>query len=158
MPHKRKAKHPVIVTGLYSHLEKWKLDGRCKVVKALENAKAGLAQLFPQGVNGPAAMLIDRIVYKALKLSIFESMDLKGEPMTPGSEQKYLNMANSLREDLRLLNALAQRQVPDKGVPSLEEYLAALKEAGRIVTADPAVKVAAEPSPKPATVKAKTLF
>jgi hypothetical protein len=129
--YRKSAKHPVIAHGLSSHLEKWKHDGRLKYVKALRAAREGLYELFPQGVNAGAALLIDRVVYKALKLSIFEAMDLKGAALDAGAQQRYLLMANSLREDLRLLNALAQKQTPEKQIPSLERYLAGLKEAGQ---------------------------
>ena len=127
---KRKSKHPVITMGLYAHIEKYKLDGRTKPVQQMARARVALCQLFPQGVNAPAALIIERVLYKALKLSIYEAMDLAGEPMTPGGEQKYLTMANSLREDLRILTALADRKPPEGGVPSLQEYLASLKQTG----------------------------
>jgi len=134
MPHKRKdAKNPVIVHGLYADLAKRKIDGRTKLAKAMREARTGLIQLFPGGqTNAAAGLLIDRILFKALKLSLYETQDLKGmEGLSPGSEQRYLNMANSLREDIRLLTALAQKQTPEKEVPDLQEYLAALKEAGK---------------------------
>jgi hypothetical protein len=134
MPHKRKnAKHPVIVHGLYADIAKRKLDGRTKVVRAMREARAGLAQLFPGGqTNAAAALLIDRIIFKALKLSLYEAHDLKGlEGLSPGSEQGYLNMSNSLREDIRLLTALAQRQSPGREAPDLEEYLQAIRRAGK---------------------------
>ncbi len=134
MPHKRKdAKHPIITHGLYADLARRKIDGRTKLAKALREARDCLIQLFPGGqTNAAARLLIDRIIYKALKLSLYEAQDLKGmEGISPGSEQRYLNMANSLREDIRLLTALAQRQHSGKEVPELQDYLATLKKAGR---------------------------
>lgn len=139
MPHVRKnAKHPVIVHGLYADLAKRKLDGRTKLAKAMRKARAGLIQLFPGGhTNAAAGLLIDRILFKALKLSLYEAHDLKGmEGLSPGSEQRYLNMANSLREDIRLLTALAQKQTPERG-QELQEYLQTLKKAGQGICITP---------------------
>jgi len=137
----RNSKHPVIVrglkNGLYTVLEKYKLDGRTAPVRAMNRARAGLLQLFPKGANAPAAIIIDRIMYKALKLAIFEGMDMAGEPVTAGGEQRYLTMANSLREDLRLLSALADKKPPEAGAPSLQEYLASLKPTAEVVDPEP---------------------
>lgn len=146
MPHNRKdAKHPIVrSTGLLIHLERVKLDRRLRSVQLMEKAREGLLALFPTGVHAAAAIIIDRVVYKALKLSIHEAMDVKGGfEIKPGSEQRYITMSNSLREDLKMLSALADKKPPEAGVPSLEQYLSALKEA-RVVTPEP--------------VKAKTLF
>lgn len=134
MPHNRKdAKHPIVrSTGLYIHLERIKLDRRLRSVQLMEKAREGLLELFPTGVHAAASIIIDRVVYKALKLSIYEAMDIKGEfEMKPGSEQKYITMSNSLREDLRMLSTLADRKPPEAGVPSLSQYLASLKQAGQ---------------------------
>jgi len=135
MTHKRKnAKHPVIVHGLYADLAKRKIDGRTKLAKAMREARDGLTQLFHGGeTNAAAALLIDRILYKALKLTLYEAQDLKGmDGISPGSESRYLNMSNSLRDDIRLLIALAEKQAPEKTVPDLHEYLAALEKKGKL--------------------------
>jgi hypothetical protein len=129
MTTKRKSRHPVITHGLYSHLESVKLDGRTKVVQALQTAREALALLFPQGVNAPAAMVIDRIVYKALKLSLYEAHELSGGAVAPGGEVRYLTMSNSLREDLRMLAALAEKKPHEPQIPSLEQYLSSLRQA-----------------------------
>jgi len=134
MAHKRKnAKHPVIVHGLYADLEKRKLDGRTRVVKAMKEARAGLMQLFPNGrVNAAASLIIDRVVYKALKLSLYEMQDLKGmSGISPESKNKYLEIANSMRDDLRFLTNLAARQSPEREFPDLSEYLETVKRAAR---------------------------
>lgn len=131
---RKDAKNPVITHGLYADLAKRRIDGRTKVGKALTEARYGLAALFPGGeTNAAAAILIDRIAYKTLKLAMYEAQDLKGmEGVTASSEGKYLSMSNSLREDIRLLMALAQKQAPE-AAPSLEDYLAGLKESGKLI-------------------------
>jgi hypothetical protein len=134
MPHKRKgARNPVIVHGLYADLAKRKIDGRTKVSKAMREIRNGLIQLFPGGqMNAVAGLIIDRLVYKSLKLALYEAHDLKGmEGLSPGSEQRYLAMANSFREDIRLLVNLAARHSPERDFPDLSEYLEIIKKAGK---------------------------
>ena len=133
MPAYRKnAKHPVIKTGLYSHIEKWELDKRTKFYRALEAARQGLLSMFPQGPSPAVCLLVERILFKGLKLSIYERMEIQGaDTGGPGAEQRYLNMSNSLREDIRLLTNLAARQSPEREFPDLNEYLETVKRAAR---------------------------
>jgi hypothetical protein len=134
--YRKNAKHPVIQTGLYAHYEKWKIDWRTTPGRLIKRGKAGLAELFPHGVSAAAALLIDRVVYKALKLSIFETMDLKGAELGAGAHQRYLNMANSLREDLRLLSAMAQKP-PRDDEETLPQYLARKAQEAKAAKALP---------------------
>jgi hypothetical protein len=133
MPAYRKnAKHPVIKSGLYSHLEKWDIDKRTRVYRALDEARRGLLAMFPQGPTPAVCLLVDRMLFKGLKLSIYERMEIRGgDTGGPGGEQRYLLMANSLREDIRLLTNLAARQSPGQEFPDLEEYLQAIRRAGK---------------------------
>jgi hypothetical protein len=132
MPNKRKAKNPIITTGLAWQLERLKLDRRTKAAKALEAARNSLAALFPGELNAAAEILIDRIVFKALKLSIFERLAIKGH-VSPNGEETYIRLSNSLRDDLRLLMALADRKAPSEA-PDLNQYLKALRESSIDVT------------------------
>ena len=126
--HRKNTKNPVITHGLTAHLEKWKHDGRLKYVKAMKAAKEGLAPAIPQGVSAPAALLIDRIIYKSLKLSIYEG----GGPQRGGhvtdSAAAIPNHGRELAVETSNRTALALKQTPDKGVPSLAEYLESLKK------------------------------
>jgi len=148
MPRRRKeAKHPIKVHGLFAHMEKWEIDKRTTLARKLAESRAGIASLFPNGPDTTSWMLIDRIIYKGLKLHIFEQMDLKNmaggrtkadaaqeqepNPITPFAAQQYVLMANSLREDIRLLNRLAQAQNPSHEEDDLAEYLK-FKKAERI--------------------------
>ena len=141
MPAYRKnAKHPVIKTGLYSHIEKWDIDKRTKVYRALEAARQGLLGMFPQGASPAVCLLVDRILFKGLKLSIYERMEIQGaDTGGPGAEQRYLMMSNSLREDLRLLTTLAARQSVEQDYPDLEEYIKTIKRAAlaRVIRTTP---------------------
>lgn len=148
MPTRRKnAKHPIIATGIHAHLDKWTIDKRTSLYRQIQESRVGIAGLFPNGPDPASWMLIDRIVYKALKLSIFEQMDYKRmvggktkaeaakesepSPITSFAEGKYVVVANSLREDIRLLNKLAQLQNPAHEEDDLQEYLR-FKKAQRI--------------------------
>jgi len=134
VPQKKGANASMITHGLYCDPSKWEIDGRTLLAKQLNQLRAGLAALFPGGPDKAGALLIDRIVYKGLKLALYEATDLtSAEGVPPGSEMKYLQMSNSLREDIRLLSAMAKAQAPSPGDPDLKEYLEALKRAARAV-------------------------
>jgi hypothetical protein len=132
--------------GLYCDPSRWALDGRCRLSKTLAAIRQGLIDLFPKpGPDKGAMMLVDRLTYKAVKLAIHEIGDMAAtaEAFTPplpspadggggytnsgGNLQKYLQLSNSFREDLRLLIQLAQRQAPTPSDPDLAQYLAMLK-------------------------------
>lgn len=138
MPRYRKnAKHPIIKTGLYSHIEKWAIDKRTRLYRSLEAARQGLLSMFPQEPNPAVLLLVDRMLFKGLKLGIYERMEMQGaDTGGPGAEQRYLNMANSLREDIRLLTKLASNQSQEHG-PGLMEYLDGLKKAGQGICITP---------------------
>lgn len=145
--YRKNTKHPMIVTGIHAHLDKWTIDKRTSLYRQLQESRQGIASLFPNGPDPASCMLIDRIVYKGLKLHIFEQMDLKNfaggrtkadaskehdpSPLTPFAEGRYVTLANSLREDIRLLNKLAQAQNPAHEEADLAEYLR-FKKAERI--------------------------
>ena len=145
--YRKNTKHPVIVTGIHAHLDKWTIDKRTRLARQLRESKEGIAAIFPNGPDHACWMLIDRIVYKALKLSIFEQMDYKRmvggktkteaakgddeSPISEWAERAYVTVANSLREDIRLLNKLAQAQNPLHEEDDLQEYLR-FKKAERI--------------------------
>jgi hypothetical protein len=144
-----------VQSGLWSRPDKWGLDRRLALAKHLDRVRARLAALFPKAPDGAALLLIDRITYKSLKLAMFEALDLAAAPetataataLTPqqkiqksqvrghgfpmGNFQRYIQMSNSLREDLRLLHQLANRQAPEPSDPDLAEYLATLRKAAK---------------------------
>lgn len=125
-------KGETISHGLHADIAKRKIDGRTGLGKALRQGREGLARLFPQGPNEAASLLIDRIVFKALKLALYEATDLKGlAGAGAAAEQRYITMSNSLREDIRLLSQMAQRQQAEPDDPDLKEYLEAIKRAAK---------------------------
>jgi phosphoserine phosphatase len=95
-------------------------------------------------------LLIDRLTFKSLKLALYELNDLTlvaEEAFTPRQEtpgtagggnensganfQKYIQMSNSFREDLRLLYNMSKAQSPTQTDPDLKEYLEALRKAAK---------------------------
>ncbi|MDP3181267.1 MAG: hypothetical protein Q8M54_00435 [Desulfobaccales bacterium] len=132
IPTKKGSNTSMVRHGLYCDPAKWDLDGRTTLAKQLHQLRTGLAALFPDGPGRAGALLIDRVVYKSLKLALFEATDLISmEEVPPGAEQAYLTMSNSFRADLQLLTTMAQHQAPAPGDPDLREYLETLKRAAK---------------------------
>ena len=61
----------VIRHGLYLELERYKVDGRSGLGQTLARSKAALAAIFPNGPDAAANILINQIVWKALRLELF---------------------------------------------------------------------------------------
>ena len=144
-----------VASALWSHPNRWVLDKRLALAKHLDRVRAQLVDLFPKKNPGAAALIIDRIVFKQLKLAMFEGMDMAataaatgppGEdthrPENQGSMalghkfptttfQMYVSLSNSLREDIRLIFNMANRTAPEQSDPDLNEYLAELRKAAK---------------------------
>jgi hypothetical protein len=119
----RKIRH-----GLQSNPERWDIDGRTLLAKQLDELRMGLKAMFIGDPDRAAAVLIDRVVYKTLKLAIYEAQDLIGtEALSPSSEVRYMQMANSLRADLIALSTMSRRK-PVVGEVDIQTYLASLSE------------------------------
>lgn len=90
--------------GLYLDLRIGKVDERTSIGKA-HKALTGHLRQFVGESNVITELLLSRIVFKALKLYLFESEEL-GKPLSD-MLPVYLSMSNSLRRDLAELNRLA---------------------------------------------------
>lgn len=131
VPVKKYSQKSMVEHGLCADPSRWDLDGRTLLAKQLTAFRTGLEALFRQGPDHAEKLLIDRVVYKAVKLALYEATDLFGEDgVSPAAEQRYLQMTNSFREDLRLLKAMARDQAPARD-PDLQEYLETLRRAAR---------------------------
>lgn|GEM_PF-6712934 len=94
-------------TGLYTEIDIDAIDGRTRTGKTVKGLKAGLRDYV--GNPTPASeLLIHRIVYKTIKLSLYEASSLT--MLTNEESAHYLPMSNSLRLDLRELAELAKKQ------------------------------------------------
>jgi hypothetical protein len=118
----------VIRHGLYVDLERYRIDGRSALGQALAKSKGALAEMFVNGPDAAASLLINRIMYKALRLELFENWDMSTGEAKPTAVQQYIILSNSLRNDLNALISMTGRQVPHKA-PDLHEYLAGLEKA-----------------------------
>ena len=90
--------------GLYLDLRIGNIDERTSVGKA-HKALTGHLRQFVGESTVITELLLSRIVFKALKLYLFESEEL-GKPLSE-MLPVYLSMSNSLRRDLAELNRLA---------------------------------------------------
>ena len=102
---------------LYAKIDLNAIDGRTHVGKAITALKKELRDYIGEPTPG-SELLIQRITYKAIKLSLYEVSCLTD--LKPEESDHYLPMANSLRLDLAALGHMAgQARAPD-----LRDYLA----------------------------------
>ena len=90
--------------GLYLDLRIGNIDERTSIGKA-HKALFGHLRQFVGESTVITELLLSRIVFKALKLYLFESEEL-GKPLSE-MLPVYLSMSNSLRRDLAELNRFA---------------------------------------------------
>jgi hypothetical protein len=117
-PEKREYK----LTGLYRQVDERNLDGRTKMAKVIRELKKEL-QAYIGEPTVATEMLLQRIIYKHLRLSAYENAFIEN----PENEEKqhYIPLANSLRLDLQTLKDIAGQK---KQPPNLAGYLKQLKE------------------------------
>jgi len=117
MRHKRKYRP----TGLYTKLETKALDGRTEVAKLVRRLTAELHRyVATQTGEQPSVavqVLIQRIVYKHVRLSNYENATVMSDK--PTEAQHYIPFANSLRLDLAQLMSIVKG---DRGL-GLDEML-----------------------------------
>lgn len=107
-------------SGLYVEIDINKIDGRTRMGKTIKGLKAELRD-FVGGSTTASELLISRICYKTIKLSLYEASSLTS--LANEESAHYLPMSNSLRLDLQALADLAKKQ-PSK-VPSLDDWMRA---------------------------------
>lgn len=112
--------------GLYLDLDKYRIDGRSALGQNLARSKAALQALFPNGADAPANLLINQIVYIALRLEVFSSWDMVTGEGKPTAIQNYIALSNSLRSDLQVLMAMADREPPKPKLPDFQAYFKSL--------------------------------
>jgi hypothetical protein len=117
--------------GLYLKLEQHKIDGRSAMGQAIAKSRAALVDMFPNGADAAAQILISQIVYKALRLELFTSWDMATGEGTPTAISHYIILSNSLRNDLNALIVMAERQAPAQ-VPDIKEYLKKIAQVGEV--------------------------
>lgn len=108
------------LTGLFVNFRKGKLDGRTRLGKTAKFLEAKLIEHCggPEKVSIPQKLLIDRVVWKAIRCKLYEITFFQGSHQE-SSRDHYLALANSLRLDLQSLGLKSNFEK----VLSLEEYL-----------------------------------
>jgi hypothetical protein len=113
---------------------------------------AHLSEPFLDKPSPFAQTMVDGLAVNIIMAKFFQASFLRGDKMAPSVLRDYTGLWNSISRDLATLSVLAKESGAKDPVPSLSEYLKALKEVGRVVTAEPT------PTPIPEREKAKTLF
>ena len=103
--------------GLHLDFESREIDTRTKLGKAHQALKHHLREFVGEGTV-VSELLISRIVFKSLKLFLFETSDI--ENPIADLPPAYLSMSNSLRRDLVALSQVAGKKTT---APDLMEYL-----------------------------------
>jgi hypothetical protein len=124
----RKVKH-----GLYMTLAHHEIDGRSRLAQVLRRATELLLESHKEPAPGPAQLLAQRCAVKLIRVVAYEAALLGGKvPLGAGTEKDYLMLCNSIRADIMALSSLAREGSAPERVPSLAEYLDALK-SGKIM-------------------------
>jgi hypothetical protein len=118
------------------------LDGRTRIARTLRDIAFALLDPFRDPAPAGAMLLARRAAYKALRLAAFEHHVLTGKDApAKTSDEAYLSISNSLRQDIETLHRLLKDGGPEDRVPDLQEYLEDLKKASNTAP----VEVKAEP-------------
>lgn len=102
--------------GLYTEIDINTIDRRTKLGITIKNLQKQLREYVGQTTTA-SELLIHRVVYKTIKLSLYESFSL--ENIEHKEADHYLPMANSLRLDLVALASMAGKPK----APDLNEYI-----------------------------------
>jgi hypothetical protein len=99
------------------------LDQRTKFAKALKSVEAELVSALGGDPTPQERILIDRVVYKLARLTLFEAATFTGEGRTESTDKVYLAWANSMRLDLQALGfKRRQKEVADLTVYMREAH------------------------------------
>ena len=125
-PAVREAKH-----GLYRNLAK--LDGRTRPALIRNGLKRALLERFPQPVPAIAQVIAERCAIKLIRAASFEGFILAGKEIPAvNADRDYLALTASIRADIQTLFLMAKEGGTTEKVPSLAEYLEAIK-SGKII-------------------------
>ena len=127
-------KGPMMATthGLYFRPDQLEIVPDSPLAKLIDDTMAGLLERFPSPPPLAAVALAKIVTYKLIRAASFQAYVLQsGEAPAPTADANYLHLTGSIRADLSTLWGMNKdcNAAPDCRGPSLEEYLAALKEA-----------------------------
>jgi len=106
------------VYGAFTQINPKKIDGRTREGKTIIAARGALVSTIGGDPTPQESILIDRIVFKMLRCTLYEMATLQGTT-SGGSDHIYLAWANSLRLDLQSLGLTRKT----KDVVDLSLYL-----------------------------------
>ncbi len=106
------------VHGAFSQIDVKKIDGRTREGKTIHAARNLLISAIGGDPTPQESILIDRVVFKMLRCTLYEMATLQGQT-GGGSDHIYLAWANSLRLDLQALGLVRKT----KQVVDLTNYL-----------------------------------
>jgi len=106
------------VYGAFTQINTKKIDGRTREGKTIIAARSALVSTIGGDPTPQESILIDRIVFKMLRCTLYEMATLQGTT-SGGSDHIYLAWANSLRLDLQSLGLTRKT----KDVIDLSHYL-----------------------------------
>jgi hypothetical protein len=108
-----------VTSGAFATLNRRNLDQRTRFAKALKSVEAELVAALGGEPTPQERILIDRVVYKLARLTLFEASTFDGDRRSDSIDKIYLAWANSVRLDLQVLG-LKRRQ---KDVTELTAYM-----------------------------------
>lgn len=115
---------------LYRDWQALKVDGRSWYAKRKKELIGKLLEHFRPPIPGPAEVLANITATNLLLMLRLEGLMHTGQ-VAPSTFQDYIRLTNSNSANLMRLWSMARESGPAERVPSLQEYLASLKEAGR---------------------------
>lgn len=139
--------------GLYCDPSKVLIDGRSFFGKLKRKIKGHFLECFKDTPSALVQTLADGTAANLIIAKAFQAAFLRGEKLPPSILRDYTGLWNSISRDLATLSQMAKESGVKDPVPSLGEYLEALK-SGKLqpVEAEPVAKPAViEPAFKPKT-------
>ena len=105
-------------SGLWFDFSRIRVDGRTKLAKNITFLKDSLRDHLGGKINIMQQIIIDRVVYKIVKVSLYEN-GIVAHPDQEGSRDYYIALANSIRLDLMALGIEGKAAEP----LTVEQYL-----------------------------------
>jgi hypothetical protein len=116
---------------LYRDWQALKVDGRSFYAKRKKEIIAKLLDHFKPPIPGPAEILANITAANLLLALRLEGLLHTGK-LAPSAFQDYLRLTNSNSANLVRLWSMAKEAPAPEKFPTLEQYLASLKEAGKV--------------------------
>jgi hypothetical protein len=131
-PYKQTGHLQTLAHGLYFRPDKFEIDHRSALGRALKDIVTSLLDRFPAQAPAMAQLLAQRCAYKLVRAASYETFVLTGkEAPALSADQDYLRLAGSIRADIQTLYLMAKDSAMVDQAPDLKEYLAMLKAAAK---------------------------